>query len=242
MEIIKDIEIVDLALYLPKKKILVIGDIHIGYEEMLNKEGVLVPRFQFKDLLKRLGSILENTNPKTVVLMGDLKHEFGTISEQEWRETLKFLDFLTDKGIKVILIKGNHDTILGPIAKKRDVEIVDDYIVDDIAFMHGDKIRKTDKNIKTIVIGHEHPALSIRDGLRVETFKCFLLGKYEKKNLIVMPSFFLMTEGTDILKERLLSPFLKQDLDDFNAFIVNEDEKTLDFGRIRDIKKIQENK
>ena len=62
---------------------------------------------------------------------------------------------------------------------------------------------------------------------RFEKFKCFLKGKYKNKLLIVQPSFNLLTIGTDILKQRLQSPFLK-DIKDFEVFIVED--KIYDFG------------
>ena len=122
MEITPNIEIIDLGLYLKEQKILIIADLHIGYEESLNKQGILLPRFQFTDLVKRLDRILKKVKPKLIIVNGDLKHEFGQISETEWRQALKILDFLTRKS-QVILLKGNHDKILGPIAEKRKLEI-----------------------------------------------------------------------------------------------------------------------
>jgi uncharacterized protein len=229
MKILKDIEIIDLALFLKKRKILVLADLHIGYEESLNKQGVLLPRFQFEDLVKRLEKILKKTNPKLIIINGDLKHEFGQISETEWRQTLKILDLLTKKS-QVILIKGNHDKILGPIAEKRNLNIEDYYKVDTIYFCHGNTIPENQdfKKAKIIIIGHEHPAVSIREYPRVERFKCFLLGKYKDKKLIVQPSLNTVTEGTDLLREKLLSPFLKQDIKNFEVFIVQD--KVYKFG------------
>ena len=64
MQIAKDIEIVDLALYLTKENILVLADTHIGYEEALNKQGVLIPRFQFKEIIQRLDGILKALSMK----------------------------------------------------------------------------------------------------------------------------------------------------------------------------------
>ena len=138
------------------------------------------------------------------------------------------------KKAKVVLLKGNHDTILGPIAKKKNLEVKDYYTAGDVFFCHGhklmdDKIKKS----KTIIIGHEHPAISIKDDVRMEKYKCFLLGKYKKKDLIVMPSFNFVTEGTDILQEKLLSPFLKK-IDDFVAFVVGD--KIYNFGYIGKLK------
>ena len=54
-----------------------------------------------------------------------------------------------------------------------------------------------------------------------------------------MPSLFLIAEGSDILNEELLSPYLQGKLDDFKAFVVNDGGKVHDFGKIRDIKKLR---
>lgn len=236
MEISKGIEIMDLCLYLKKEKTLIIADIHMGYEEALNKQGILVPRFQYAETMKRLENLLKGFEIKQIIINGDLKHEFGTISETEWRHTLGILDLLFKHCRKIILIKGNHDTILGPIAKKRGLEIKRNYAVKKTMILHGDKIPKGEKfdSMKRLIIGHEHPAISLHKDGRLEKFKCFLKGKWKKKELIVMPSFNLVTEGTDTLREKLLSPFLKQDLDDFQVFIVSEG--VYGFGTVKDIK------
>ncbi|MBU0628903.1 MAG: metallophosphoesterase [Nanoarchaeota archaeon] len=223
MEITKGIGVIGLSLYLKKENTLVISDTHIGYEESLNKQGVLIPRFQFKEIIKRLENIFKKTGKvDKIIINGDIKHEFGTISEQEWRHTLRLLDFLGRHCNELVLIKGNHDKVLGPIAEKRKVKVVEEYKVGSILIIHGDKIpdEKRLKGIKTIIIGHEHPAVSVKEGSRAELFKCFLKGKWKGRALIVQPSFNLVTEGTDVLKERLLSPFLKQDLGKFECFVV----------------------
>ncbi len=236
MEILKNLEIKDLCLYLKKEKILIIVDIHIGYEEALSKEGVLVPRFQFKDTLERLEKIFSKIEVNKIIINGDLKHEFGTISESEWRDTLKLLDFLDKYCEEIILIKGNHDTILGPIADKRNVKILDYFKVNEYFICHGDRLfsNKEFLDTKILIIGHEHTAISIRDGTRVEMFKCFLKGRFKDKDLIAMPSFNLILEGADVLKERLFSPFLK-DVNDFRVFVISK--KIYDFGKIRDLKR-----
>src|SRR3989344_7838199 len=182
MEILENIEIIDLCLYLRKEKVLVIGDIHIGLEEALQKQGFLIPRFDIQEVIKRLKSIFSKVEVKKIILIGDVKHEFGTISDQEWRDTLKVLDFLLEKG-KIILIKGNHDTILGPISKKRNLEVKEFYKINNMLFAHGDKI--VNEKAEVIVIGHEHPAISFEER-RDEKYKCFLLGKFKKSYLIVI--------------------------------------------------------
>jgi hypothetical protein len=236
MNILPNIKIIGLTLFLEKQGILVIADSHLGYEEALNREGILIPRLQFREVLKHLEEVFNKVKPKLIVMLGDIKHEFGLISKQEWRDTLNLLDYLLSKA-KVVLIKGNHDAILGPLARKKGLEIKDYFVVGNNLFCHGHKLidekMKEWKGIKTVIIGHEHPAISIRDDVRVEKYKCFLLGKYKNKNLIVMPSFNFMTEGTDVLQEKLLSPFITN-VYDFEAFVVGD--KIYKFGRISKLK------
>ena len=236
MKIVSNIEIVDLALYF--NSTLIIADVHIGFEEALNKQGILVPRLQFEDIVKRMEIVLsklKNKRIKRIIVNGDLKHEFGTISDQEWRNTLKFIDLLLKHCNEIILIKGNHDNILGPIARKRNVKVVDTLGVGKVLIAHGNKIPENLKNYSTIIIGHEHPAVSIREGPRVEQYKCFLKGKYKGRNLIVQPSFNSIIEGTDILRDEILSPFLKQNLDNFDVYVVED--KVYEFGKLKGLRK-----
>ena len=52
------------SLFFPELGILVIGDLHIGYEAMLRQSGVLIEKNQVKDIIK------------------DLKQTFKEIEEQ----------------------------------------------------------------------------------------------------------------------------------------------------------------
>ncbi|MDD5086241.1 MAG: metallophosphoesterase [Candidatus Nanoarchaeia archaeon] len=235
----KGYEIIDLGI-LVEKNTIIFSDFHIGYEEALNKKGILLPKFQFKEIITRLNKIFTELKKRKIkiekiVINGDLKHEFGKISEQEWRETLRLLDFLLKHCKEIILVKGNHDTVLGPIAEKRNVEIVEQFIIGDILIIHGHKIpdKKIIEKCKTIIIGHEHPAVSLRDDARSEKFKCFLKGRFKNKGLVVMPSFCLAAEGTDVLSENLLSPFLKQDIRKFDVVIVAD--KSYNFGKLKNL-------
>ena len=254
----KGIRIADLSLFFEKEKILIIADTHIGYEEALNRQGVLIPRTTFKEMYKRINTLLESLDPLSkIIINGDIKHEFGDISEQEWRDTLKLLDLLSRFSEEIILIRGNHDKILGPIADKRNIKIKDHVMINKTLFIHGHKIPKeltaTKKSgistFDTIVIGHEHPAVSL--GEKKEKFKCFLKGKCRIKNkdnkhqqkeyqLIVMPSYFLVRAGTDVRNENLLSPFLAAGVKDFEVFIIESEKedqmgKVMAFGRVKDL-------
>ncbi|MBT3324443.1 phosphoesterase [archaeon] len=226
MLIHKNIEIRDLGLYLVKEKVLVIGDIHIGYEEELNIKGLMIPRFNFKDLKERILKILDNV--ETVVINGDIKHKFGGIMNTEWKDVRDFLELFGER--KIVLVQGNHDRILKPIVK--DMELVDYYKVGDVMICHGDDIK--DVESKVIIIGHEHCAIGLREGVRLEKYKCFIKGKYKRKVLIAMPSYNLLAEGSDVLREKKLSPYLQGNLDKFEVFVVSD--KVYDFGKLKNLR------
>ena len=225
-KIANSIEIVGLGLYLRKEKMLVIADLHLGYEEMLNKQGIFIPRLNYEAIKNYLEKIFLRVKPKIVVINGDLKHEFGEISRQEWREVLAILDFIEQNSEQIVLVKGNHDTILGPLAKKKGLSIVDEFYVTsyNALILHGHKLSESEefKKAETLIIAHEHAAIGLREAQRVELYKCFLKGTFEDKTLIVMPSMNQLAIGTDVLREQLLSPFLQQDLSDFECWIVED--------------------
>ena len=226
MKLSNNLEIVDLAL--KYKDILIIGDLHLGFEESLRKSGFLVPSSQLKKITDRLEKIIKKTKTKKIIINGDIKDEFGRISNQEWNDVLSFIDHFNKK-TEIIFIKGNHDRILEVIAKKRGIKVEERIDIDDITILHGDKILKDLR--KTIIMGHEHPAISFKERPD-EKFKCFLVGKYKKHNLIIMPAFNVLIEGSDITKEKFLSPFIKN-LSNFDVYVVQD--KIYNFGKLKNI-------
>ncbi len=225
MNIHKNIEIRDLGLYLVKEKILVISDIHIGYEESLNRSGILVPRVYFKEFLERLKLMLNDVD--MVIINGDFHHEFSKFTYADRDSSDQLMKIIGDR--KLIVIQGNHDPIVKFIL---NLDIRKFYRIDDILICHGDEI--IDEDSKVIIIGHEHASIGIKENVRIEKYKAFLVGKYNKKTLIVMPSCNLATEGSDILRDEKLSPYLKQNLDNFQVYIVSN--KVYDFGKLKELK------
>ena len=179
MEISPGIEIIGTALWLKKEQILVINDLHLVYEEALHRKGILVPKFQLQEMIAQATAITKKTSPLLIILNGDLKHEFGSILKQEWKEVLQFLHFLSQQCTEIIIIQGNHDPIIKPLAEKRKIKVVKEYGIGDIILVHGDKLVET--KAKTLIIGHEHPAITIRRGGKWEKYKCFLKGKWKGK-------------------------------------------------------------
>ncbi len=228
MDILPGLSIIGLALYTRRERTLLVSDLHIGFEDALHRQGVLMPRQQLHDMEERMGKALRSA-ARRVVILGDLKHEFGTISRQEWQDTLSFLDMLLARGLEVVLIRGNHDTVLGPLAQKRGLAIVEEFRLGDWLLLHGDQERPLRKDVRAVIIGHEHPAITITDSRRREKYKCFLRGVYRGRPLVVMPSFNTITEGSDIAKEKTLSPILAK-AKGIEVFVVAD--RVYPFGRL----------
>ena len=151
------------------KGMLVVGDLHLGYEESLNRSGVLVIRKMFSEMILYFDSVFDELKEREkedgrerrideIVLLGDVKHGFGKGNKQEWNDVLELFDYLIKKmnefssvgtGLrygrekkrekKIIVVRGNHDNYIKNIAGKRNVIVEDFYIVSGIGFCHGDK-------------------------------------------------------------------------------------------------------
>lgn len=240
-KILENAEIIGTSLWLTKEQTVIIADLHLGMEELYASQGILIPRANYEKIFRQLNEIFKKTGRlERIVVCGDLKHEFGSISEQEWKEVTNILAYLRAHADEVIIVKGNHDKIIGPIASFSKIKMLDFYYNEGnkIMAMHGDKLtefvgRKEFSDAKILIIGHEHPAVSLKEKNKVEKYKCFLKGKFGNKILIVLPSMCTLAEGTDILKENMLSPFLKQDLSEFECWLVAD--KEYYFGKLKEI-------
>jgi len=234
-KLIEDIYLVDKGLWIEKQKILALADLHIGYEGYLAEEqGILLPRKLFEITKKEISFLINFLQPKKIIINGDLKHEFGKISKQEWKETLAILDLMLEK-TKVILVKGNHDTILEPIAKRKNLKVVDYYFIkrDKICFMHGHKIfNDAIKNSEILVFGHTHPAIVLREGIKTERYKCWLYGKWKGKRVIVMPSFIPYSEGVDVQSYHFEQVFLKN-IKSYEVFVIGD--RIYKIGKLEDL-------
>ncbi|MEM4257042.1 MAG: metallophosphoesterase [Candidatus Diapherotrites archaeon] len=237
MILYKGVEAFGLFLWFSNSKALVCSDLHLGYEGFLNSQGIFVPRYNFDEIKKMFEKVFsEKGKPEYLIICGDFKHEFKGISSQEWRESFDMIDFLVKNCNKLVLIKGNHDNSLGVIAKSKGLEFLTEFFLSEekTLFLHGDKLPSKDlvKKAKLIVIGHEHPSITLRDSVKSETYKCFLKGAYCNKVLLVLPSLIMVGVGNDITKEKTMSPLI-EDINEFEVFAVEKDVFYL--GKVKDI-------
>lgn len=235
----QNFKIINKSIYFPKQKVIAIGDLHLGYEEMMKSKGIVFPLNQLETTKKEISETMEKLRKQghgleKIVFLGDIKHHFGfDIGEKiSIRAFIKFLTkYVSNQNI--IFIKGNHDKI-----ELENKKYYEHYIKDGVAFVHGDKEipEILEKEVKTIVMSHMHPAITLRDpeGVKSEKYKCFLVGEYKNKQVIVVPSFLPFTEGSEVKdtfsEEKEFSIVPNEKLQKFDTLILGED-KVYNFGK-----------
>lgn len=165
---------------------------------------------QNKDLLKRIKKLKKKH--KKLIILGDLKHNIPNITYRETKEIPEFIKELKKEFEKVIIIKGNHDGNLERLVKG----VLKEYIIDNIAFIHGHSVSKKAIKCDKIIAGHMHPVHTYYNHLkRRVNNKCFII----TDKIIILPAFTNLSAGSNELatplrkhikdEERLLLDFTK---------------------------------
>lgn len=241
MWITNDIKILkEGGIFIKSLNAIVISDVHLGYELYLAEKGVFIPQTQLKKLKTKFKKLSKNNSEK-LIINGDLKHEFGEASKQEWREVFEFINEAKKYFKRIILVRGNHDNYLLTIISKLDLKLYDPYYMENgYLFVHGHKIIEIDESVHTIIIGHEEPTIILKKGFDKIKVKCVLKGKYKDKTLIVLPAFSTLSSGTEVnMLEKIdfLSPYLKNvDIEDFEVYGIDESVGVLFFGKLKNLK------
>ena len=223
---------------------LIVADLHIGYEEVLFESGIHLPKSQYGKIKSMIISAIERYSPEILVLLGDVKHEFGSSTRQEWVEVLDLLRSLRGL-VEIHVVRGNHDNFLIPILRREDVPLHDPSLkLGELLLFHGHKPLPEVEDAKLVIMGHEHPAIAIRDELGVKRkFKCALLGRINQFDLVVLPAASPLAPGTDVLAtpaKDLLSPLLSStNLEDFEIIVTDEEAGSMRFGTIGALRKVQ---
>ncbi len=203
------------AAFLPKLDAIVISDLHIGYEEELAKQGIFLSKTQLDELIKKLENLVKIIKTKRLIVNGDLRHGFSKITKMQRKELERFFLNTTSYYKEVILIKGNHDNYVKPIAEDFKISVEDYLFEKEILLIHGHKDNeKLAKKSKVIVIGHEHPSILLRDNYgQPNKFLAFIYFPTIFNSVLVMlPPFSKFASGNliELDKNKLLSAFAKK--------------------------------
>jgi len=149
---------------------LIIADLHIGWEIALSEKGIHVPT-QTPKLLKKLKTLIEKYKPENLLILGDVKHTVATAEISEWQDVPDFFNTIKNHVKRIQIIRGNHDGNLEPLLPE-SIELLHSTgtAIDQAGLFHGHRWPSlTLLNCKTLVMGHIHPVIVLRDpaGFRI---------------------------------------------------------------------------
>lgn len=141
---------------------LVIGDLHIGFEEKFRVSGISIqPRLD--KLIGELSELISEHKVTDLLVNGDVKSGTDEISKYEWENVPKFFEKMTNL-CQVSVIPGNHDAGLQHLIPP-DVNVLDSngIMISKILILHG-HTRPLPKfqDCEQLVMGHVHPIFQRR--------------------------------------------------------------------------------
>jgi len=159
-----------LLLQRQSKRVLVVADLHIGWEVTLAERGVHVPS-QTPKMLDKMTRLIESCKPTSLIFLGDVKHTVARIEMEEWRDIPDFFETLGKKVPDIQVIPGNHDGNLEPLLPEF-VKILPStgVVLWDIGLFHGHAWPAPELlGCRSLVTGHVHPMVVFRDpvGFRI---------------------------------------------------------------------------
>ncbi|OLS24373.1 MAG: 3',5'-cyclic adenosine monophosphate phosphodiesterase CpdA [Candidatus Thorarchaeota archaeon AB_25] len=144
--------------------VLLISDIHLGFEEELaESRGVQFPP-QHPVILERIERLVKRHNISHLFIIGDVKHTILTDRYYNWEIIPEFMKTLANQ-VKTTVIPGNHDGDLRALLP-RDIIVTDVHGIligpkyEQVGLLHGHSWPSADiLDAKMIVIGHNHPTI-----------------------------------------------------------------------------------
>jgi uncharacterized protein len=203
------------AAWFPDERVLAVADLHLGYAWAHRLSGQLMPITPANDTLARLQELQRDYQPREIVVLGDIVHRAMALPalEQELRELFNVLSPRS----QLTFLAGNHDRELQQMVKLwlLPIELAATREIGPNLFLHGDAanaaadapaLRLKSAARPRVIIGHEHPAISIGDGVTTsQKCPCFLVSE----RVIVLPAFSRWAAGSDIRCYPLMSPFAR---------------------------------
>ncbi len=204
---------------------VIIADVHIGLEAMMQRTGVYIPSL-LRDVIDSIRGLLERENAGRLVIAGDLKHSFAPMF-RERLELKEFVDKIKGSVDDIILVRGNHDIEIGWL-EYEGVHITNCLRLHGWTVVHGHR----PSELRRLVIGHEHPAVTLRDEVGASVkMRAFLVDE----GLVVLPAFSPWAYGNDVLRETI-SPMLKGGRAENMRIIVPVGDELLEFGSIKELR------
>ena len=153
------------------ERVLVVADLHIGWEAALTEKGIHVPS-QTSKMLDKMLQLIKTHGPTSIIFLGDVKHTIATAEWREWRDVPDFFEAIGGMVQDIQVVPGNHDGNLAPLLPE-NVEILPSTGVvlwGDVGLFHGHTWPAPELlGCRSLIMGHVHPIVAFRDpiGFRI---------------------------------------------------------------------------
>jgi len=148
------------------ERILVVADLHIGWEVRLAEKGIYVPS-QTPKLQEKMLQLIQLYKPTSLLFLGDVKHAIAKVEMEEWRDIPDFFETLSEKVQDIQIIPGNHDGNLEPLLPQT-VKILPPtgIALGNVGLLHGHTWPAPNLlNCPNLITAHVHPTVAFRDPL-----------------------------------------------------------------------------
>jgi len=171
----------DRALYWPKKKTLLIADVHLGKAEYFRKNGIPVPVGTTKLILFRLDKLISQYPTENIYFIGDLFHNPDFLSNEllscfiEWRKRTV--------SVNCFLVTGNHDKVIDNNVITNNLHILSpSHHLSPFDLTHNFEGNSSMFQIT----GHVHPIYRLKkDSVEKIKFPCFVV----RPKVLILPAF-----------------------------------------------------
>lgn len=214
-----DLEIVDGFVATPQRYLwheasgtAVVADLHIGAEAELTRRGIFMPDISSRALAAAWSCMVERLRERKgagrVVIAGDL---FDVPApDADARAAATGLMEALPQNCQVILLCGNHDPpapVLREWFRGLAVRVENTATVGGYTIAHGHEAEVKSAAQGGLIVGHQHPAVVLRDRVQSAKMICYAVCKLGTENsgpktLIILPSFSRAPLGGNLLTER----------------------------------------
>lgn len=180
------------VLYWPQHDLLIFSDLHFEKGSFLTQFAHPVPRFDTKETLSRMQTLLDDYKPSHVLCLGDSFHDVNA-DKRIQAEDVDKLNTMISQVAKWTWVLGNHDPAVPSMLLGKSMPYVN---MDGILLTHEPEDLVNDPAMQALackgqIIGHFHPKTAYKVNQRRITGKSFLLGE----SLLIMPAFGKYTGG-----------------------------------------------
>lgn len=169
------------ALFWPRKRRLVIADLHLGKGDAFRHAGIAVPRGGTRHDLKRLSALVDAHDASALWILGDMLH--GKLVDSHWRDAWDAFR-ARHAAIEIVVVAGNHDRSLARAGLAIEIEPTRRI---DAPFVFAHRREHLDGAVS--ISGHEHPVVRLPSlSGRVPCFRV-------APDAIVLPAFSAFTGG-----------------------------------------------